>query len=77
MPLNFFPEVMQRVMLFLPFQYTNYIPAMVWTGHESIGVLGLSVPQAVCLQAVAVLFMYVFSEVLYRCSMKQFTAVGA
>jgi len=77
MPLNFFPEIMQRVMLFLPFQYTNYIPAMVWTGHQSIGVLGLSVPQAVCLQAVAVLLMYGFSEVLYRVSMKQFTAVGA
>jgi len=76
-PLNFFPEILQRVMIFLPFQYTNYIPAMVWTGNESIGVLGLSVPQAVLCQAAATVFMFVFSEALYRCAMKRFTAVGA
>lgn len=77
LPLNFFPEVVQKIMLFLPFQYTNYIPAMVWTGSESIGTLGLSIPQAVLLQAVAVGIMIVFSELLYRCSIKRFTAVGA
>ncbi len=76
-PLNFFPVILQQVMVFLPFQYTNYIPAMVWTGSESIGVLGLSIPQAVFLQAVATVFMFGFSEVLYQCAMKQFTAVGA
>ena len=76
-PLNFFPEILQRVMIFLPFQYTNYIPAMVWTGSDRIGVLGLSVPQAVAAQAMATLLMLGFSEMLYRCSMKRFTAVGA
>lgn len=34
-------------MMFLPFQYTNYIPAMVWTGSNSIGTIGMSIPQAV------------------------------
>ena len=76
-PLNFFPEILQRVMIFLPFQYTNYIPAMVWTGSENIGVMGLSVPQAVLCQTVATVLMFGFSEVLYRFSMKRFTAVGA
>ena len=76
-PLHFFPGIMQYVMLFLPFQYTNYIPAMVWTGSESIGVLGLTAPQAVLMQAIAVVLMYLVSEILYRCSMKRFTAVGA
>ena len=77
LPLNFFPEAVQKVMLFLPFQYTNYIPAMVWTGNEHIGALDLSIPQAVLLQAVALVMMMVFSELLYRCSIKRFTAVGA
>ncbi len=76
-PLNFFPEILQKAMIFLPFQYTNYIPAMVWTGSENIGVLGLSVQQAVLYQAVATVLMFGFSEVLYRFSMKRFTAVGA
>ncbi len=76
-PLSFFPEVLQYVMLFLPFQYTNFIPAMVWTGSESITSLGLSIPQTVLLQAVALVLMFLFSEVLYRAAMKRFTAVGA
>ena len=76
-PLNFFPVAVQKFMVVLPFQYTNYIPAMVWTGSESIGVLGLNVPQAVLSQAVATVLMMLVSEVLYRCSMKRFTAVGA
>lgn len=76
-PLNFFPEIMQKIMIFLPFQYTNYVPAMVWTGSESIGSFGFNVPQAVLLQAVAVGVMIVFSEALYRCAIKRFTAVGA
>lgn len=76
-PLNFFPHLIQKIMVFLPFQYTNYIPAMVWTGSDSIGALGLTVPQAVISQAVAVCLMFLFSEALYRCSIKRFTAVGA
>jgi len=76
-PLNFFPHVIQKIMVFLPFQYTNYIPAMVWTGSDRIGALGLTVPQAVFSQALAVCVMFLLSEALYRCSIKRFTAVGA
>ncbi len=76
-PLNFFPEIMQQVMVFLPFPYTNYIPAMVWTGAESIGAWGLTVPQAVLSQVVAVGMMFVLSEGLYHCAIRRFSAVGA
>ena len=76
-PLSFFPEIIQRIMIFLPFQYTNYIPAMVWTGNEAIGAMGLTIPQAVMYQAIAVIFTALLSEVLYRSSIKRFTAVGA
>lgn len=76
-PLSFFPDVVQRIMMFLPFQYTNYIPAMVWTGSNSIGSLGLTTTQAVIYQLVAVVVTAFLSEVLYRLSIKRFTAVGA
>ncbi|MCI7768364.1 MAG: ABC-2 family transporter protein [Oscillospiraceae bacterium] len=76
-PLSFFPEPLCRIMMFLPFQYTGYIPAMVWTGSESIGAAGLTIPQAVMCQAVAVLLAALLSEVIYRASIKRFTAVGA
>lgn len=76
-PLSFFPDVIQRIMTFLPFQYTNYIPAMVWTGSNSIGELGLTIPQAVLCQFAAVIVTALLSEVIYRASIKRFTAVGA
>lgn len=76
-PLSFFPEVIQRIMMFLPFQYTNYIPAMVWTGSNSIGTMGMTIPQAVLYQGIAVIFTALLSEVIYRSSIRRFTAVGA
>lgn len=76
-PLSFFPEAFGRVMMFLPFQYTSYIPAMVWTGGSSIGEMGLTIPQAVMYQGIAVIIAALLSEVLYRFSIKRFTAVGA
>lgn len=76
-PINFFPEIIQKIMIFLPFQYTNYIPAMVWTGGNNITSMNLSVPEAVLCQAVAVVGTALLSEVIYRCAIKRFTAVGA
>lgn len=76
-PLSFFPAAMQWLMMFLPFQYTNYIPAMVWTGNSAIGAMNLTIPQAVLLQGIAVIVTALFSEGLYRASVKRFTAVGA
>ncbi len=76
-PLSLFPGAVQWIMMFLPFQYTNYIPAMVWTGNNCIGEMGLTIPQAVLRQFAAVIFMSLMSEVIYRSSIKRFTAVGA
>lgn len=76
-PLGFFPESVQRIMMFLPFQYTNYIPAMVWIGNNSIGEMEINIPQAVMYQAIAVIITALLSEVIYRSSIKRFTAVGA
>lgn len=76
-PLSFFPDIIQRIMMFLPFQYTNYIPAMVWTGNNAIGSMGLTIPEAVMYQGAAVLVTAALSEIIYRLSIKRFTAVGA
>ena len=76
-PLNFFPEIIQKIMIFLPFAYTNYIPAMVWTGAERIGTMELTVPQTVCAQALVLGITILFSEAMYRLAIRKFTAVGA
>ena len=76
-PLLLLPVGLQRLAFFLPFQYTTYVPGMVYTGSYSLGALTMSIPQIVGLQAVYVLLFFALSEVLYRAGMKRFTAVGA
>ena len=76
-PLSFFPGAVQKIMMFLPFQYTNYITAMVWTGSDTIGETGMTAVQAVLCQVAAVIAAALLSEVIYRSSIKRFTAVGA
>nr|MCR5432400.1 ABC-2 family transporter protein [Lachnospiraceae bacterium] len=76
-PINLFPEAVRKIMMFLPFQYTNYVPAMVWTGGSDIGGFGSSVPEAVMFQGIALVIMMVVSEMFYRLSIRRFTAVGA
>jgi len=76
-PLVFFPKPLQMIQFFLPFQYTSYIPAMVFIGKYTFGGIELSIPAIVGIQALALLCIFVMSELLYNSAMKQYTAVGA
>ncbi len=76
-PVALFPVWLQKIMLFLPFQYTVYVPAMVWTGSYNIGTLNVDIPVIVGIQAVAVILAALFSELLYKLAIKRFTGVGA
>ncbi len=76
-PLMFFPKPLQIVQFFLPFQYTLYVPAMVFLGKYSLGEIELSIPAVVGIQAAAVFAAFLLSELMYKAAMKQFTAVGA
>jgi ABC-2 type transport system permease protein len=76
-PLVFFPMPLQFIQFFLPFQYTSYVPAMVFLGEYRLGGYVLSVPAIVGIQAIAVVVMYTISEIMYRIAMKRFTDVGA
>jgi ABC-2 type transport system permease protein len=76
-PLVFFPKPLQVIQFFLPFQYTSYVPAMVFTGKYSLGDIELSVPAIVGVQALALLCVFIISELLYGTALKRFTAAGA
>lgn len=75
-PLVFFPEFLQRVLFFLPFQYITYVPAMVFTGSYSLGGITMEIPQIVGCQAVAVVTVFLISEVVYRRAIEKFNSVG-
>jgi len=67
-PLAFFPEWLRRIQYFLPFQYTVYVPAMVFTGDFT--------PRLVLYQATAALAVYAAGEIIYRRAMRRFCDVG-
>ena len=76
-PLVFFPKPLQIVQFFLPFQYTSYVPAMVFLGSYSLGGIQFSIPVIVAIQGAATIAAFLFSEVLYNAAIRRFTAVGA
>jgi ABC-2 type transport system permease protein len=76
-PLVFFPKPLQIIQFFLPFQYTSYVPAMVFIGKYTLGDIQLSIPAIVGIQALELLCVFIVSELLYHRAIKRFTAVGA
>lgn len=76
-PLTFFPEIIQKLFFFLPFQFITYVPIKVFIGSYELAGISLSIPAIVGIQAVAVLLMWLVSEGLWRLGIKRFTGVGA
>lgn len=76
-PLTLFPDILQKVFFILPFQFITYVPVRVFIGSYELGGYSCTIPHIVSIQAVAVLFMMVFTFLFSRQGMKQFTGVGA
>jgi len=76
-PLLLLPKPLQFAAFCLPFQYTVYVPSMVFTGSYTLGGITLGLPGIVGLQALYAILLWALSETLFRLGMKRFTAVGA
>lgn len=76
-PLTFFPEILQKALFFLPFQFITYVPTRVFIGKYELAGITMSIPEIVGLQFVATLVMYGVYKILWRFGIKRFTGVGA
>lgn len=76
-PLVFFGDVWQKVLMFLPFQYMLYVPSRVCTGSYELAGISFELNQIVGIQACAVLFFLALTCFIYKRAMKRFTGVGA
>lgn len=77
LPLTFFPDVLQKILFFLPFQFIAYVPVRTCIGSYELGGLTLSIPQIVGIQALAVIVMTCFTLMLFKLGTRKFTGVGA
>lgn len=76
-PLTLFPDFVQKILFFLPFQFITYAPIRVFIGSYELAGVKLTIPEVVGLQAVAVLMMYAIYKLLWHFGIKRFTGVGA
>lgn len=75
-PLVFFPEIIQKILMFLPFQYAVYVPIRVFIGTYEIAGNQISIPNIVGIQAIMCIIMFFISEIMYNAGIKRFTGVG-
>ncbi len=75
-PLVFFPEIIQKILFFLPFQFATYVPIRVFIGSYELAGINLKIPHIISIQLLAVVVMYFISEFLWYLGVKKFTGVG-
>ena len=75
-PLVFFPDALQKVLFFLPFQYAMYVPVRVFAGSYELAGWSFTLPQITGIQALAVIIMFFVTELLWRLGVRRFTGVG-
>jgi len=75
-PLSFFPEQLQKVLFFLPFQFISYVPTRVFIGDYELAGIKLSIPAIVGVQAGAVAAMAAVTLLLYHIAIRRFSGVG-
>ncbi|MFD1953599.1 ABC transporter permease [Paenibacillus thailandensis] len=75
-PLSFFPDALQKLLFFLPFQFITYLPTRVYIGDYELAGIHLSLGQAVALQTAAVGVAAAATTALYGAAMRRFTGVG-
>lgn len=66
LPLSFFPDILQKILFFLPFQFITYLPTRVYIGEYELAGIKLTLGQAVGLQAFAVVIMACITLLVYR-----------
>lgn len=77
LPLALFPEPVQHVLFYLPFQFITYVPIQVLLGEYRLGAMQLTLPEIVGVQALMALAMWALSILLWRAGLRRYTAAGA
>jgi ABC-2 type transport system permease protein len=71
-PISFFPEVFQKALAFMPFQYISYIPVLIYLGK----IRGLGILKALGIQLFWVFALIALGDALWRWSSRRITIQG-
>lgn len=76
-PLSFFPEAIQKVVLFLPFAYTNYVPVTVFIGAGSLGGVTFGLFELLFYGGLQILICGLLTYLVWSKAIEKFQGVGA
>jgi len=76
-PLTLFPEALQYILFFMPFQFITYVPIRVFVGSYNLAGITMTIPEIVGVQALAVIAMTLVTRLVWSLGIKRFTGVGA
>ena len=76
-PLTFFPETFQRILLFTPFPHTTYIPAAIFVGNTSFAGIELSYSTLLLYSVGQLIFMILLVYFVWKKAVTKFQGVGA
>jgi ABC-2 type transport system permease protein len=71
-PISFFPEVFQKILAFMPFQYISYVPVLIYLGKLQ----GFGIVKALGIQLFWVFAMLALGDALWRWSSRRITIQG-
>lgn len=76
-PLTFFPEVVQRILLFLPFPFINYIPTAIFVGNTSFAGVEFTFTNLILYGTLQLFLISIVVYFVWSKSIKKFQGVGA
>ena len=71
-PISFFPQVFQKALAFMPFQYISYVPVLIYLGKLQ----GLEILKALAVQLFWVFAMLALGDLLWHWSSRKITIQG-
>ncbi len=72
LPLAFFPELVQKMFAFLPFQYMLYMPVQIFLGKFALA----EAIRIILIQCIWVIALYAIIQMLWKRAMLRFSGVG-
>ncbi len=77
LPLSLFPEIIQKIFFFLPFQFVAYVPARIFMGDYVLGSVAFTPLEVVLYGLLQIGILSLILMLVWKKSIKRFCGVGA
>lgn len=75
-PLTFFPVIVQKISLYLPFAYINFIPVTIFTGNLNFAGIELGYHNIILFGLLQIIVLSLFFWYLWKKALKKYQGVG-